>query len=92
MTSFEYQPSLLGRRRTRFQTADRSCLLAFRFLAESVFDLKASLQKLKSDLRVDYGLPEDAVADLVREIRKAGMEVEGVFAAKEVRRSLSSSC
>lgn len=55
-----------------------------RFLAESVFDLKSNLAKIKSDLRVEYGLPEKNVPALIEELKKNGMDVEGVFLAKEV--------
>ena len=50
-----------------------------------MFDLKTNLAKIKSDLRIEYGLPEKAVPDLIQQLQKDGMDVEGVFLAKEVR-------
>lgn len=59
-----------------------------RFIVESVFDLQNTLRSKHSDLLVACGDPASALAQIVKRVRDAGDEVEGIQLAKEVRPSV----
>lgn len=58
--------------------------LNLRFLTNSIFDLKSSLQARNSDLSLWAGLPEVVVPEIVKALQSQGDRVEGVWMGKEV--------
>lgn len=55
------------------------------FVTRSVYDLKARLKKLGSDLSIWAGQPDVVLAKLVEAFQRGGDKVEAVWMSGEVR-------
>lgn len=58
--------------------------IVYRFIAETVYDLRSRLRDRGSDLCIRFGITEDVVTNLVRALQESGTEVEGVWMQKEM--------
>lgn len=54
-----------------------------KFLAESLFDLKAQLKNVGSDLIIRVGRAGRVVGDIVRELNEEGAEIHGVWMTRD---------